>query len=93
MAWQRLSVSMKGEDEPIVVETSARDWASLPFDELQTAGALFRVCHNALIRNRVNVPLNYDAFLEVLEAMPEAVEVEPLDPTQREASDDLLPPS
>ena len=82
MAWQRLSVQMKGED-PIVVETSARDWASIPFDELQTAGALFRVTHNALIRHEVNVPLNFDGFLEVLDAMPESVdEGEPLDPTQ-----------
>ncbi len=93
MAWQHLSVQMKGED-PIIIETSARDWASLPFEELQTAGALFRVCHNALIRLRVNVPLNYDAFLEVLEGMPESVEEgEPLDPTPREVSDDWPPPS
>jgi hypothetical protein len=91
MAWQRLTVQMKGE-EPVTVATSARDWASIPFDELQTAGALFRVTHNALIRNQINVPLNYDAFLEVLEAMPETVdEGEPLDPTRTEPSDDWQP--
>lgn len=86
MAWQRLSVQIKGEDEPIMVETSARDWASLDFTELQTAGALFRVTHNALLRShQVNVPLNYDAFLEVLEGMPEALEEsEPLDPTRQD---------
>jgi hypothetical protein len=85
MAWQKLSVKIKGED-PVTVDTHARDWASIPFDELQTAGALFRVCHNALIRSEIiNVPLNYDAFLEVLDAMPTAIdEGEPLDPTQKD---------
>ena len=29
MAWQRLIVSIKGEDEPIEIETNARDWASI----------------------------------------------------------------
>ena len=71
MAWQRLSVSIKGEAEPIPIETNARDWASISFDEMQTTGALFRVTHNALVRIGAPVPLNYDAFLEVLDGIPE----------------------
>ena len=50
MAWQRLNVSIKGEGEPIQIETNARDWASISFDDMQTTGALFRVTHNALVR-------------------------------------------
>ena len=71
MAWQRLSVSIKGEGEPITIITNARDWASISFDEMQTTGALFRVTHNALVRTGAPVPLNYDDFLEVLDGIPE----------------------
>lgn len=83
MAWQRLNVQIKGED-PVTVVTNARDWASLTFEEMQTTGALFRVAHNALVRTGEAVPLNYDAFLEVLDGIPETAEeaAAPLDPTQ-----------
>jgi hypothetical protein len=83
MAWQRLVVSVKGED-PIEIETNARDWASISFDDMQTTGALFRVTHNALVRIGAPVPLNYDAFLEVLDGIPE---------TADEGADDTLDPT
>jgi hypothetical protein len=84
MAWQRLKVIIKGEAEPFDVITSARDWASLTFDEMQTTGAVFKVAHNALVRTGAPVPLNYDAFLEVLDGIPETAEEDTaaLDPTQ-----------
>ena len=85
MAWQRLRITLKGEDAPHEVTTSARDWASLTFDQIQTAGALFHVAHNALVRQGASVPRDYDGFLEVLDGMPEAVEettADALDPTQ-----------
>ena len=90
MAWQRLVVSIKGEDD-IEIETNARDWASISFDDMQTTGALFRVTHNALVRIGADgVPLNYDAFLEVLDGIPVTADEgagDVLDPTRPEVSD------
>jgi hypothetical protein len=86
MAWQRLSVQLKGED-PIIVQTNARDWASVVIDP-QAPKALdmtFRVAHNALRRTGHEVPRDYDGFLEILEGIPETVDAddsELLDPTQ-----------
>jgi hypothetical protein len=95
MAWQRFKVEIKGED-PVTVQSNVRDWASVPVNELQTLAGIFRVSHNALLRTRLtNVPLNFDAFMEVLDGIPEVLDedVEPLDPTPTEASEPWPPPS
>lgn len=88
MAWQRMSVQLKGEAEPIVVQTNARDWAAVVIDPNQPKAMdmTFRVVHHALRRlNNANVPRDYDSFLEVLEGFPETLDGsdgELLDPTQ-----------
>jgi hypothetical protein len=81
MAWQRFRVELKGESEPIVVETCARDWASLVIDP-ETPRPMemtFQVVHAALMRTGTEVPRNYDAFLEVLDGMPESLDAEELE--------------
>lgn len=91
--WQRFAVLLKGEAEPIVVQTSARDWATVRMDPAQGIEAMsmtFQVVHNALLRDGVEVPRDYDGFLDVLDAMPEAIDTadpHALDPTQRTPSD------
>jgi hypothetical protein len=88
MAWQRFRVRLKGEPEPILVQTAARDWANVVVDPGQPRAMdmTFRVVHSALVRAGAdNVPRNYDAFLEVLDAIPETLDDDDdgnqLDPT------------
>jgi hypothetical protein len=87
MAWQRLKIELKGED-PIVVQTNARDWAAVVIDANapKALDMTFRVAHAALKRLNVDgVPRDYDSFLEVLEGIPESLEADDadlLDPTQ-----------
>ena len=88
MSWQRLSVQLKGEPEPVVVQTTAKDWAAVVIDpnSPKALDMTFRVAHHALRRvNHDNVPRDYDSFLEVLEAIPETLDDadgEALDPTR-----------
>jgi hypothetical protein len=91
VAWQSFRVSLKGEAEPIDVQTNARDWANVPIDPgaPKAMDMTFRVVHAALVREGVGVPRNYDAFLEVLDGIPESVEegdANALDPTNAEPS-------
>jgi hypothetical protein len=87
MAWQKLRVTLKGED-PVDVQTSARDWASVSIDPNapKALDMTFRVAHHAMRRlNMSNCPRDYDSFLEVLEGIPDTVEDDDgdlLDPTQ-----------
>jgi hypothetical protein len=76
MAWQRFRVPLKGESEPVEVQTTARDWAAVVVDPgaPKAMDMTFRVVHAALVRSGVSVPRNYDGFLEVLEGMPESLE-------------------
>jgi hypothetical protein len=90
--WQKFAVLLKGEAEPVEVQTTARDWARVkldPAEGLEAAGLTFQVVHLALVREGVAVPLDYDGFLDVLDGMPEPVEGEPpaLDPTRAARSD------
>lgn len=85
MAWQRFSVPLKGED-PVIVQTSARDWANVAIDPAapKAMDMTFRVVHAALVRSGRSVPRDYDGFLEVLDGIPESVDVddgEMMDPT------------
>jgi hypothetical protein len=91
--WQRFAVLLKGDAEPIVVQVVARDWATVTMDPaagLAAMGLTFQVVHNALLREGVDVPRDYDGFLDVLDAMPEAIDdADPnaLDPTPAGRSD------
>jgi len=87
MAWQRFLVALKGEDQPVEVQTNARDWAGVVMDPNQPRALdmQFRIVHSALLRAGVEVPRDYDGFLEVLDGIPETVDDEDptmLDPTQ-----------
>lgn len=81
-----MRVLLKGED-PVIVQTNARDWASVSIDpnNPKALDMTFRVAHHAMRRlNMDNVPRDYDGFLEVLDAIPETVEEDDgdlLDPT------------
>jgi len=93
MAWQKMLVTLKGED-PITVQTNARDWAAVVIDT-QSPKALdmtFRVAHAALRRlGADNVPRDYDGFLELLDGIPETLDGEDadlLDPTRTAPSVD-----
>lgn len=93
MAWQRFTVLLKGEDEPIQVETSARDWAGVAIDPGQPRALdmTFQVVHAALLRTGHDVPRDYDGFLEVLDGLPENLDgdvTDQLDPTTATRSDD-----
>lgn len=84
MAWQTMSVELKGEDAPIVVQTNALDWRLIQFDGAAPLDGLWQAVHHALVRTGANVPRDYDGFLEVLDGMPEVVDQDdlgPLDPT------------
>lgn len=85
MAWQRFLVTVKGED-PVEVETNARDMAAIVMDAAnpRPMDIMFQTVHNAMVRQRMNVPRDYQGFLEVLEAIPESLEdtADVLDPTQ-----------
>jgi len=76
MAWQRFSVELKGEDQPLVVQTNARDWAGVTIDPgaPKALDMTFRVVHAALVRNGVTVPRDYGGFLEVLEGIPQSLD-------------------
>jgi hypothetical protein len=89
--WQKFAVLLVGVDDPIEVQTNARDWAQVKMDPaagVEVGAITFQVVHLALVRNGVDVPRDYDAFLDVLDGMPEVIEGEPpaLDPTRSAAS-------
>jgi len=87
MAWQKMRVTLKGED-PVEVQTSARDWAAVTIDpnSPKALDMTFRVAHHAMRRlNMSNVPRDYDSFLEVLDGIPDTItedDGDMLDPTQ-----------
>jgi hypothetical protein len=85
MAWQRFLVSIKGED-PIEVQTNARDMAAIVMDAAnpRPLDIMFQQVHNAMRRQQMNVPRDYPSFLEVLDGVPEPVgdDVDGLDPTK-----------
>lgn len=92
MAWQKMRVTLKGED-PIEVQTNAKDWAAVVIDANapKALDMTFRAAHHALRRvGADNVPRDYDSFLELLDAIPETIDAEDadlLDPTQAAPSD------
>lgn len=86
MGWQRLSVELKGEPEPVVVQTNAMDWRLVAFQPDAPLDGLWQAVHRALVRTGAAVPKDYPGFLEVLDGMPEVVDDDdgglgPLDPT------------
>ena len=84
MAWQKMSVELKGEEDPVVVQTNALDWRLVSFDTAAPLDGVWQATHRALVRTGANVPRDYEGFLEVLDGMPEVVEEDdlgPLDPT------------
>lgn len=84
MAWQRMRVELKGEDEPIDVQTTAHDWRRVRMDSDAPMDVLWQALHAALVRTGAPVPRDYDGFLEVLDGMPEVLDegdLAPLDPT------------
>ena len=85
MAWQRMRVELKGEPEPVIVQTAAIDWRLVRFDVEAPLDGLWQAVHRALVRTGANVPRDYPGFLEVLDGMPELVDnddgIGPLDPT------------
>lgn len=92
MAWQRFAVQLKGEDQPVVVQTGARDWSAVTIDPgaPRAMDMTFQVVHAALLRTGHDVPRDYDGFLEVLDAIPDALDEQDdalLDPTNAERSD------
>jgi len=92
MAWQKMLVTLKGED-PIEVQTNAKDWAAVVIDPNapKALDMTFRAAHHALRRvGSTNVPRDYDSFLELLDAIPETLDGQDedlLDPTQTARSD------
>lgn len=91
MAWQRFKVQLLGSDEQIV-QTSARDWRTVRMDPAAGVEAMdmtFQVVHNALRRTGVEVPADYESFLDALDGLPEAIDgadPQALDPTSAEHS-------
>jgi hypothetical protein len=85
--WQRYAVQLKGEAEPVIVQTSARDFATVKIDPdagLEAVGIMFQTVQHALRRAGIDVPADYGEFLDVLDAMPEVLtDADPhaLDPT------------
>ena len=93
MAWQRFAVTLKGEAEPVVVQTNARDWSDVTMDTgaPRALDMTFQVVHAALLRTGHDVPRDYDGFLEVLDGIPESLDDDAndqLDPTAATRSDD-----
>ncbi|MET0767366.1 MAG: hypothetical protein ABWY50_06965 [Aeromicrobium sp.] len=84
--WQTFAVELKGESEPVVVQTAAQDWAGVKFQADGIAVAtLFEVTHKALLRIGHPVPRDRNGYLELLAGMPELVaegDDDALDPTQ-----------
>lgn len=85
MPWQRMQVELKGEPEPVVVQTTAQDWRRIRMDMGDSPiDALWQALHAALLREGASVPDDYEGFLEVLGGMPEVLDdgdPAPLDPT------------
>lgn len=77
--WQRFRVYLKGEDEPLEVQTIARDFTSIPMDPARGINAIdmsYRAVHAALLRMGVDaVPRDYDSFIdEVLDGFPDVLD-------------------
>lgn len=92
MSWQRFSVDLKGEAEPVIVQTNARDWANVTIDpgSPKAMRMTFQVVQAALLRTGHDVPRDFDGFLEVLDGMPDALDddtADQLDPTTTARSD------
>lgn len=91
--WQRYAVLLKGESEPVVVQTTARDFAAVRIDGdagLAAVGIMFQTVQAALLREGYGVPRDYDSFLDVLEGMPETLDdgdPSALNPTSAARSD------
>lgn len=85
MAWQRFAVPLKGNPEPVTVQTLAVDWRRVKLDPNAPLDGVWQAVHYALVRTDASVPRDYEGFLEVLDGMPEALdddgEAGPLDPT------------
>lgn len=80
--WQRFRVYLKGEDEPIEVQTTARDFTAIPLDPARGINAIdmsYRAVHAALVRLGVDaVPRDYDSFVdEVLDGFPDVIDEDP----------------
>lgn len=90
--WQRFAFYLKGHDEPVEVQTSARDWARVKMDPAQGLEAMeltFQVIYYALQRDGFELPATFDGFMDILEGPPEVVSGSPpaLDPTGAAVSD------
>ena len=92
--WQRFTVYLKGEDEPIEVQTIGRDFTKIPMDPAQGVNPIdmsYRAVHAALLRMGVDaVPRDYDSFIdEVLDGFPDLIEQDgdALRPTDAARSD------
>lgn len=81
--WQRFRVELEDVDEPVEVQTNARDWAAVQINAERPMDATFRVIHASMVRQALGVPRHYDAFLDVLAGPVETVDEDPelLDPT------------
>jgi len=92
MAWQRFKVQLI-DSEPLIVQTSARDWRTVHMDPAAGVEAMdmtFQVVHNALRRTGIEVPADYESFLDTLDGLPEAIDgadPQALDPTSAARSD------
>lgn len=85
-SWQRFRVELKGEAEPLEVQTDARDWAAVEIDPSapKAMDMTFQAVWRALLRTGAQVPRDYEGFLEVLAGMPDTLEEgdpEQMDPT------------
>lgn len=87
MAWQRFRVAFGGAG-PVEVQSSARDWAAVPFDPNSPRGLdmTFRVVHAACKRlNIAGTPRKYEDFLDALDGIPESLDEE--DPDEVDPTD------
>lgn len=87
--WQKFNVYLTGREDPLEVQTTARDFAAVPLDAangIQPIDLSYRAVHAALRRLEVEgVPASYDEFLDTcLDGFPDLLEGEPalLDPTR-----------
>lgn len=93
MAWQKLSVELKGEDAPVIVQTVADDWAQVRIEggDARPMDLMFQVAHFALLRIGHGVPRDYAGFKQVLDGVPEDVSGTPspldVDPTNAAPSE------
>lgn len=91
MAWQRFRVELDGR-EPLEVQTSARDWAGVAIDANapRALDMTFRVVHAALVRQGLDIPRDYETFLDLLDGIPESLDADDhalMDPTSAAPSD------